>query len=104
MNESNAPWPELPPLDDWADTFATVHMWTSRGHALLGARCTDASRRYFAPAHRLYASHGFVTCPPFGDYEADPNRVFLTRMVDSPSDCPQCGPCSSSPPACRHRR
>ena len=28
MNESNAPWPELPPLDDWADTFATVHMWT----------------------------------------------------------------------------
>ena len=28
MNESNAPWPELPPLDDWVDTFATVHMWT----------------------------------------------------------------------------
>ena len=28
MNDANAPWPELPPLDDWADTFATVHMWT----------------------------------------------------------------------------
>jgi hypothetical protein len=21
-------WPKLPPLDDWADTCATVHMWT----------------------------------------------------------------------------
>ena len=28
MNDANAPWPELPPFDDWADTFATVHMWT----------------------------------------------------------------------------
>src|SRR3546814_12907995 len=27
MNEANAPWPELPPPDAWADTFATVHMW-----------------------------------------------------------------------------
>jgi hypothetical protein len=23
-----AAWPELPPLDDWQDTFETVHMWT----------------------------------------------------------------------------
>src|SRR3546814_888371 len=27
MNDANAPWPELPPPDAWADTFATVHMW-----------------------------------------------------------------------------
>jgi len=23
-----APWPELPPLNDWQDTFETVHLWT----------------------------------------------------------------------------
>src|SRR3546814_3596072 len=27
MNDANTPWPELPPPDAWADTFATVHMW-----------------------------------------------------------------------------
>ena len=21
-------WPALPPLDDWQDTFETIHMWT----------------------------------------------------------------------------
>ena len=39
------------------------------------------SMTFFAPAHRLYASFGFVPCPPFGDYRADPNSVFLTRTV-----------------------
>ena len=34
---------------------------------------------YFAPARALYARHGFVECPPFGDYRPDPNSVFMTR-------------------------
>jgi putative acetyltransferase len=33
---------------------------------------------YFAPARALYARHGFVECPPFGDYRPDPNSVFMT--------------------------
>lgn len=33
------------------------------------------------PARRLYASFGFVRCPPFGDYGPGPNSVFMTRMV-----------------------
>src|SRR5215208_3022923 len=33
---------------------------------------------YFAPARALYTRHGFVECPPFGDYRADPNSVFMT--------------------------
>jgi putative acetyltransferase len=33
---------------------------------------------YFAPARALYARHGFVECPPFGDYQPDPNSVFKT--------------------------
>ena len=33
---------------------------------------------YFAPARALYARHGFVEGPPFGDYAPDPNSVFMT--------------------------
>ena len=35
----------------------------------------------FAPARALYASAGFVSCPPFGDYAPDPLSVFMTRPV-----------------------
>ena len=33
---------------------------------------------YFAPARELYSRHGFVECPPFGSYNADPNSIFMT--------------------------
>lgn len=33
---------------------------------------------YFNPARELYRRHGFVECPPFGNYVADPNSVFMT--------------------------
>ena len=33
---------------------------------------------YFAPARALYARHGFVECEPFGEYQLDPNSVFMT--------------------------
>ena len=33
---------------------------------------------YFRPAVALYRSHGFVECPPFGDYVPDPNSIFMT--------------------------
>lgn len=36
---------------------------------------------YFEPARRLYLRHGFVECPPFGDYLPDPNSVFMTREL-----------------------
>lgn len=32
----------------------------------------------FAAARALYRSEGFVDCPPFGDYAADPLSVFMT--------------------------
>ena len=34
---------------------------------------------YFQPAAAFYKRHGFVECPPFGDYKLDPNSIFLTR-------------------------
>ena len=37
---------------------------------------------YFEPARELYRRHGFVDCPPFGDYVVDPNSVFMTLALD----------------------
>lgn len=33
---------------------------------------------YFDAARAFYSRHGFVECPPFGSYVADPNSVFMT--------------------------
>jgi putative acetyltransferase len=35
----------------------------------------------FAPAHRLYASAGFVVCGPFDGYVEDPLSTFMTREI-----------------------
>lgn len=35
------------------------------------------SMEFFAPARALYERHGFEYCPPFADYELDPNSVFM---------------------------
>ena len=35
----------------------------------------------FQPAQQLYQSFGFAYCPPFADYENDPNSVFMTRPL-----------------------
>jgi len=39
------------------------------------------SAQAFAAAQKLYASAGFRTCGPFGDYSDDPNSVFMTRAL-----------------------
>lgn len=36
---------------------------------------------YFRPAVALYEAHGFTPCPPFRDYRADPNSLFLTLKL-----------------------
>ena len=35
----------------------------------------------FVPAQRLYESFGFSYCEAFGDYEPDPNSVFMTLRL-----------------------
>jgi putative acetyltransferase len=35
----------------------------------------------FAPARSLYAAAGFVSCGPFGAYQASPNSAFMTRSL-----------------------
>ena len=39
------------------------------------------SMEFFLPARALYASVGFAYCPPFADYRADPNSVFMTKAL-----------------------
>jgi putative acetyltransferase len=39
------------------------------------------SSDFFAPARGLYAKHGFRYCAPFADYKADPNSVFMTKVL-----------------------
>lgn len=36
---------------------------------------------FFAPARRLYASHGFLPSPPFGEYTSDPNSTYFTLAL-----------------------
>jgi putative acetyltransferase len=60
-------------------------------HIIAAARSRGISRLsletgswpYFAPARALYMRHGFVECPPFGDYRPDPNSVFMTLELRS---------------------
>jgi putative acetyltransferase len=48
----------------------------SRGMSRLSLE--TGSWDYFQPAVALYRRHGFVECPPFGDYVPDPNSIFIT--------------------------
>ena len=55
-------------------------------HIIATARASGMSRlsletgswEYFRPARAFYQRHGFVECPPFGDYLPDPNSVFMS--------------------------
>jgi putative acetyltransferase len=56
-------------------------MATSQARGIARLSLETGSFAYFAPAVALYRAHGFVDCPPFGDYRPDPNSLFLTRAL-----------------------
>lgn len=56
----------------------------ARGYARLSLETGIAEA--FKPAHRLYASAGFVDCGPFGDYAPDPFSRFMTLALDRVDD------------------
>jgi putative acetyltransferase len=77
-------------------SMRTAKAWLRQGVAcaLLGHIIADAKRRgyrklsletgsmqYFEPARTLYRKHGFQECPPFADYNLDPNSVFMTMNL-----------------------
>ena len=51
---------------------------SARGMGLSRLSLETGSWAYFEPARALYRQHGFVECPPFGNYVLDPNSVFMT--------------------------
>ncbi len=51
-------------------------MAAERGYARVSLE--TGTQDFFAPAHRLYARHGFSECGPFGAYVPDPHSVFMT--------------------------
>lgn len=56
-------------------------MEAARAQGITRLSLETGSWPYFAPARALYAKHGFIECPPFGDYVADPNSVFMERRL-----------------------
>ena len=51
---------------------------TARAEGLSRLSLETGSWDYFIPARTFYKHHGFVECPPFGDYAADPHSVFMS--------------------------
>jgi putative acetyltransferase len=54
---------------------------TSRARGLRRLSLETGSFEYFSAAVALYRAHGFVECPPFGQYRPDPNSLFLTLSL-----------------------
>ena len=55
---------------------------TARARGMTRLSLETGAWPYFAPARAFYARHGFVACDPFGDYQPDPNSVFMTLVFE----------------------
>lgn len=59
-----------------------VQVATQRGYRLLSLE--TGSQPGFEPARKLYESHGFEPCGPFGSYKEDPHSVFMQLRLQAP--------------------
>ena len=63
-------------------TLVLQHLLTEarqRGYRRLSLE--TGSMAFFEPAHRLYRRFGFEACEPFANYVADPNSLFMTKLL-----------------------
>ncbi len=73
---------------------ATVHLRKGVAQAMLEHIISEAKTRgyqklsletgsmeAFIPARKLYEKYGFAYCPPFSDYDEDPNSLFMTKEL-----------------------
>jgi len=56
---------------------------TARAMGMTRLSLETGSWSYFEPARAFYRRHGFVECAPFGDYNPDPNSVFMTLELEA---------------------
>lgn len=56
----------------------------ARGYTVLSLE--TGAQPGFAAARALYAQAGFMPCGPFGNYQDDPNSVFMRRPLPAPID------------------
>ncbi|MBF6212705.1 GNAT family N-acetyltransferase [Nocardia puris] len=56
-----------------------INVAQDRGYRRLSLETGAAP--YYAPAQRLYERHGFVRCPPFGEYIEDTHSMFFTLAL-----------------------
>jgi putative acetyltransferase len=56
-------------------------MAVARGRGYSHLYLETGASAAFAPAHALYARHGFVPCGPFADYVEDPFSVFMVKEM-----------------------
>lgn len=54
---------------------------TARERGFVRVSLETGTMAAFAPARALYASEGFIPCPPFADYRESPNSVCMTREL-----------------------
>jgi putative acetyltransferase len=59
-----------------------VQVATQRGYRLLSLE--TGSQPGFEPARKLYESHGFECCGPFGSYKEDLYSVFMQLRLSAP--------------------
>ena len=68
----------------------------TRGYASL--LLETGTQDFFASSRRLYQRSGFVTCPPFGKYRADPGSIFMRLdLQPAPTDATAAPDAASSP-------
>lgn len=65
----------------WARRMLEHLIQDASARGIIRLSLETGSMDFFAPARKLYATAGFVECPPFGAYVADPNSVFMTRRL-----------------------
>jgi putative acetyltransferase len=56
-----------------------IEVAKDRGYRRLSLE--TGSMTAFVPARKLYESFGFTYCEPFGNYQEDPNSLFMTKEL-----------------------
>ncbi len=65
-----------------AATLAQYIINTAKERGYQELSLETGSMPFFEPARLLYEKLGFQQCPPFANYQADPNSVFYSLRLD----------------------